>query len=132
MIALRALDPPADRPLLERLGEAALELVWPLAPAALDIARHGLVAEEDGAGLGVVVLDPAGSIRLLLVDPAHQRGGSGPGCWTARWSASASSGRPRWRWERRGRLPLAGGAGQPAGRGRNSSCLEYLRSPNTR
>jgi GNAT superfamily N-acetyltransferase len=77
VIALRALDPPDDRPLLERLWDAALGPVWPLAPGALDIARHGLVAEEDGAGLGVVVVDPAGSIPLLLVDPAHQRRGAG-------------------------------------------------------
>jgi GrpB-like predicted nucleotidyltransferase (UPF0157 family)/ribosomal protein S18 acetylase RimI-like enzyme len=77
VIALRALDPPADRPLLERLWAAALGPVWPLAPRALDIARHGLVAEEDGAEVGVVVLDPAGSIPLLLVDPASQRRGVG-------------------------------------------------------
>jgi GNAT superfamily N-acetyltransferase len=92
-LRLRALDPERDRPLLERLWEAALGTVWPLLPGALDLVRAGLVAERQaggerpggeagaagwvGRGVGVVALDPAGSIPLLLVDPAHQRQGVG-------------------------------------------------------
>ena len=78
-VRLRALDPGRDLPLLERLWEAALGSVWPLLPGALDIVRDGVVAEAGGggnpadAGLGVIAIDPAGSIPLLLVDPSSQR-----------------------------------------------------------
>lgn len=82
-VRLRALDPGRDLPLLERLWEAALGSVWPLLPGALDIVRDGVVAEAgrggnpaDG-GLGVVAVDPAGSIPLLLVAPSSQRQGIG-------------------------------------------------------
>jgi beta-N-acetylhexosaminidase len=90
---LRALDPARDRPELERLWAAALGSVWPLLPGALGIVRDGLIAElrhgEDSGGrkrdggdpggraVGAVAVDPAGSIPLLLVDPAHQRRGVG-------------------------------------------------------
>jgi ribosomal protein S18 acetylase RimI-like enzyme len=82
-IRLRALDPDRDRSVVERLWEAALGAVWPLLPGALDLVREGLVAEREvagervGRGVGVVALDPAGSIPLLLVDPACQRQGIG-------------------------------------------------------
>jgi GNAT superfamily N-acetyltransferase len=87
-LRLRALDPGRDRPLLERLWERALGPVWPPLPGGLDIVRHGIVAERHRGGrggqapegsqaLGMVALDPAGSIRLLLVDPAVQRQGVG-------------------------------------------------------
>ena len=75
---LRVLEPAGDRRLLERLWEAALGPVWPLLPGGLDIVGDGLVAEgRGGEGLGAVAVDPAGSIPLLLVDPAHQRQGVG-------------------------------------------------------
>ena len=82
-VRLRDLDPGRDRPLLERLWAAALGSVWPLLPGALEIVRDGVVAEAGGAGnpadagLGVVAIDPAGSIPLLLVDPSAQRRGIG-------------------------------------------------------
>ncbi len=92
-LRLRALDPKRDRPVLERLWEAALGPVWPLLPGALGIVGDGLVAElgrgRGGGGrmrsggdpggrvVGVVVVDPAGSIPLLLVDPEYQRRGIG-------------------------------------------------------
>ena len=100
-VRLRPLDPVGDRPALERLWEAALGPVWPLLRGGLDIVRDGIVAErrpggrggagavgagpgqaEPGAGpadrvLGVVAVDPAGSVPLLLVDPAWQRRGIG-------------------------------------------------------
>ncbi len=90
---LRALDSERARPVLERLWEAALGPVWPLLPGALGIVRDGIVAElghgrggggrtrsggdPDGRVVGVVVVDPAGSISLLLVDPEYQRRGIG-------------------------------------------------------
>ena len=80
---LRALDPGRDRPLLERLWEAALGPVWPLLPGGLDLVRDGLVAERPRGGgdqaLGVVAVDPAGGIPLLLVEPAARRQGWGSG-----------------------------------------------------
>jgi beta-N-acetylhexosaminidase len=105
---IRPLDPERDRPLLERLWEAALGSIWPLTPGALDLVKEGLVAERGdggnhsesgpgetdraghglaavaadpvdrvGRGVGVVAVDPAGSIPLLVVDPAYQRRGVG-------------------------------------------------------
>ena len=92
-LRLRALDPRRDRPVLERLWEAALGPVWPLLPGALGIVRDGIVAElrggrggggrmrsggdRGGRVVGVVGVDPAGSIPLLLVDPEYQRRGIG-------------------------------------------------------
>jgi ribosomal protein S18 acetylase RimI-like enzyme len=90
---IRPLDPGRDRPLLGRLWEAALGSVWPLTPGALDLVKEGLVAERGygerhresgpgeadraGRGVGMVAVDPAGSIPLLVVDPAYQRRGVG-------------------------------------------------------
>jgi ribosomal protein S18 acetylase RimI-like enzyme len=92
---IRPLDPERDRPLLGRLWEAALGSVWPLLPDALDLVKEGLVAEggdggtfrgsgpgeadRAGPGVGMVAVDPAGSIPLLVVDPAYQRRGVGTG-----------------------------------------------------
>jgi GNAT superfamily N-acetyltransferase len=76
-VTLRALDPAGDRQWLETLWAAALGGSWPLLPAGLDVVRAGVVAEERGVALGMVATDPAGSIPLLLVDPAHQRRGVG-------------------------------------------------------
>jgi ribosomal protein S18 acetylase RimI-like enzyme len=86
---IRPLDPGPDRPLLGRLWEAALGSVWPLRPDALDLVKEGLVAEREDSGsgpgpadlaggaVGMVAVDPAGSIPLLVVDPAYQRRGVG-------------------------------------------------------
>ena len=90
---IRPLDPERDRPLLGRLWEAALGSVWPLLPDALDLVKEGLVAERGdggtlrgsgpgeadraGRGVGMVAVDPAGSIPLLVVDSAYQRRGVG-------------------------------------------------------
>jgi ribosomal protein S18 acetylase RimI-like enzyme len=90
---IRPLDPERDRPLLGRLWEAALGSVWPLTPSARDLVKEGLVAERGegerhrergpgeadraGQGVGIVAVDRAGSIPLLVVNPAHQRRGVG-------------------------------------------------------
>jgi ribosomal protein S18 acetylase RimI-like enzyme len=76
-VTLRPLDPAGDRPWLEALWAAALAGSWPPLPAGLDLVRAGVVAEERGAAVGMVAVDPAGGILLLLVDPAHQRRGVG-------------------------------------------------------
>jgi len=73
----RPLDPVGDRAVLEGLWIAALDPPWPLLPSGLDAIRTGLVAEEGGQVLGAVATDPAGSLTLLLVDPAHQGRGIG-------------------------------------------------------
>jgi beta-N-acetylhexosaminidase len=88
----RPLDPRRDRPLLERLWEAALGPVWPLLPGVLDVVQDGLVAEDPGVvvgggppgagpggAVGAVAVDPNGTIPLLLVHPAAQRRGVGAG-----------------------------------------------------
>jgi beta-N-acetylhexosaminidase len=52
-------------------------------PGETDGAGHGLAAvaadpvDRAGRGVGVVAVDPAGSIPLLVVDPAYQRRGVG-------------------------------------------------------
>jgi ribosomal protein S18 acetylase RimI-like enzyme len=76
-MTLRPLDPAGDRPWLEALWAAALGGSWPPLPAGLDLIRAGVVAEERGAAVGMVAVDPAGSIPLLLVDPARRRRGVG-------------------------------------------------------
>jgi beta-N-acetylhexosaminidase len=74
---IRDLDRVSDRRLLDRLWESALAPTWPLLPAGLSGIQDGLVAEDGGRPVGVVAVDPAGSIPLMLVDPAHQRRGVG-------------------------------------------------------
>jgi GNAT superfamily N-acetyltransferase len=74
--ALRDLDPVGDRSALEGLWRAALGPAWPL-PGGLDLVRAGVVAERHAVLAGAVAIDPAGSIQLLLVDPAQQRRGVG-------------------------------------------------------
>jgi GNAT superfamily N-acetyltransferase len=76
LIAVRAYDPTADRPALERLWATTLDSVWPLDPDALEVIRDGLVAERRGEAVGLVAVD-AGSIPLLLVAPPAQRTGVG-------------------------------------------------------
>jgi beta-N-acetylhexosaminidase len=76
-LMLRALDPARDRGELERLWCAALDPPWPVLPSALDGIRTGLVAEAGGLVVGAVATDPAGSVMVLLVHPAHQRRGVG-------------------------------------------------------
>jgi ribosomal protein S18 acetylase RimI-like enzyme len=76
-LRLRELDPAADRRLLERLWEAALAPTWPLLPGALDVVAGGLIAEERARVVGMVAVDPAGTIPLLMVHPEARRRGVG-------------------------------------------------------
>ena len=74
---IRDLGQVSDRRVLDRLWESALAPTWPLLPAGLSGIRDGLVAEDGGRPIGVVAVDPAGSIPLIVVDSAHQRRGVG-------------------------------------------------------
>jgi beta-N-acetylhexosaminidase len=74
---LRPLDPATDRPGIERLWRAALAPAWPLLPDAADLLDAGLVAEADRRIVGLAAIHPKGSLRLIMVDPAHQRRGIG-------------------------------------------------------
>jgi GNAT superfamily N-acetyltransferase len=58
----------------------------------VDLARTGLVAEMAGEPAGAVALDPAGSIQLLLVEPARQRQGVGSALLEAALERFASAG----------------------------------------
>jgi GNAT superfamily N-acetyltransferase len=75
-IAVRAFDPTADRPALERLWAETLQSTWPVDPDALEVIRDGLVAERRSEVAGMVAVD-AGGIPLLVVAPSAQRTGVG-------------------------------------------------------
>ncbi|HEX4216509.1 MAG TPA: GNAT family N-acetyltransferase [Candidatus Dormibacteraeota bacterium] len=75
-VRIRPLDPERDGADLARLWRAALE-PWPLLPGGLALLRTGLVAEVGGRSVAALGYDGAGSIQLLLVDPAVRRRGVG-------------------------------------------------------
>ena len=52
---------------------------WPLLPVGIKLVSEGLVAEAGSLPVGIVAVDPAGSIPLILVDPGYQRRGIGTG-----------------------------------------------------
>ncbi len=93
---LRELDAPSDRAAIADLWRAALAPAWPVLPRGLDVIRSGFVAVEAGpagagsagnagadavnAGpgrrvVGVVAVDPAGSVPAVMVAPDRQRRG---------------------------------------------------------
>jgi beta-N-acetylhexosaminidase len=80
---------------IAQLWHAALAPTWPVLPRALDRIRDGLVAEVDGAAVGFVGVNPAGSIPLLLVHPDHQRRGHGTELLAAALAELARSGATR-------------------------------------
>jgi GNAT superfamily N-acetyltransferase len=75
-IAVRAFDPTADRPALERLWAETLQSTWPVDPDAFEVIRDGLVAERRSEVAGMVAVD-TGGIPLLVVAPSAQRTGVG-------------------------------------------------------
>jgi GNAT superfamily N-acetyltransferase len=102
-MVLRELVPNRDRAWLDGLWAAALGDSWPLLPGALDLARTGLVAEAGGEAAGVVAFDTAGSIQLLMVDPARRRQGAGRALLQAARQRLAAAGA--------GHVTLGGGTG---------------------
>jgi GNAT superfamily N-acetyltransferase len=56
---------------------------WPLLPAGIALLGEGLVAEAGTGPVGLAAVDRAGSVPLILVDPAFQRRGIGTGLLAA-------------------------------------------------
>jgi GNAT superfamily N-acetyltransferase len=75
--SLRRFDAAADRLSAQLLWRAALDPVWPLLPGAIELLVEGFVAIDGGRPVGIVAVDLAGSIPLVLVAPDHQRRGIG-------------------------------------------------------
>jgi ribosomal protein S18 acetylase RimI-like enzyme len=73
----------ADEMLAERLWQAAMPPSWPVLRAGIAQFGEGLVAEAGSDPVGFAAVDPAGSIPLILVDPACQRRGIGTSLLTA-------------------------------------------------
>ena len=69
--------------LAERLWQAAMPPSWPVLRAGIAQFGEGLVAEAGSDPVGFAAVDPAGSIPLILVDPACQRRGIGTSLLTA-------------------------------------------------
>lgn len=76
-VRFRPLRQPADRDAAAALWDEALAPAWPVLPDGLRLLPAGQVAEERGRLVGVVGVDPAGSIPFLAVAPAHRRRGVG-------------------------------------------------------
>src|SRR5262245_66118158 len=56
---------------------------WPLLPAGIALLTDGLVAEAEAGPVGLVGVDLAGSILLILIHPACQGRGIGTGLLAA-------------------------------------------------
>ena len=74
---IRPLRAAAAREMAERLWRAAMPLSWPVLPAGIGLLDAVLVAEAGTVAAGLVAVDPAGSVPLILVDPSYQRRGIG-------------------------------------------------------
>jgi GNAT superfamily N-acetyltransferase len=74
---IRPMRPETGRQMAERLWRAAMPPSWPVLPAGIELLDAGLAAEAGPDTVGLVALDPAGSIPLILVDPRYQRCGIG-------------------------------------------------------
>jgi beta-N-acetylhexosaminidase len=68
---------------------------WPLLPAGIAMLADGLVAEAENGPVGLAAVDMAGSIPLILVDPACQGRGIGAGLVAAALDALRAGGAPR-------------------------------------
>jgi GNAT superfamily N-acetyltransferase len=80
---IRPFAAAADWEFVERLWRAAMSRSWPLLPAGIALLGEGLVAEAGTGPVGLVAVDRAGSVPLILVDPAFQRRGIGTGLLAA-------------------------------------------------
>jgi GNAT superfamily N-acetyltransferase len=74
---IRPLRAAAAREMAERLWRAAMPLSWPVLPAGIGLLDAVLVAEAGTVAAGLVAVDPAGTVPLILVDPSYQRRGIG-------------------------------------------------------
>ncbi|HEX6472586.1 MAG TPA: GNAT family N-acetyltransferase [Streptosporangiaceae bacterium] len=75
---LRPLERTRDMAEVTALWHAALGAVWPPSPGDLDLLRDGWVAvDPDGRLIGLVAIDSAGSVPLILVAPERRRQGVG-------------------------------------------------------
>ncbi|HEY6276427.1 MAG TPA: GNAT family N-acetyltransferase [Streptosporangiaceae bacterium] len=89
---LRPFSGAADHAVVEALWSAALAPRWPLLPGAITMVRDGFVAMDRGYPVGCVAVDLAGSIPLVIVDPAHQRRGIGTDLLSAALARLAAAG----------------------------------------
>lgn len=80
---IRPFAAAADRQFAEGLWRAAMPRSWPPLPAGILLPGEGLVAEAGTGPVGLVAADRAGSVPLILVDPAFQRRGIGTGLLAA-------------------------------------------------
>jgi ribosomal protein S18 acetylase RimI-like enzyme len=80
---MRPFAPTADRDQVERLWLAAMPSEWPLLTDGIAQLSAGLIAEAGSDVIGLVAMDKAGSIPLILVAPPHQRRGIGTALLTA-------------------------------------------------
>jgi beta-N-acetylhexosaminidase len=74
---MRPFAPTADRDRAERLWLAAMPPQWPLLAVSIAQFSAGLVAEAGSELVGLVAMDKAGSIPLILIAPPQQRRGIG-------------------------------------------------------
>src|SRR5262249_60941561 len=80
---IRPFAPVADREWAEGLWVAAMASSWPLLPAGIALLTDGLVAEAEAGPVGLVGVDLAGGILLILIHPACQGRGVGTGLLAA-------------------------------------------------
>jgi len=80
---IRPFAPVADREWAEGLWVAAMASSWPLLPAGIALLTDGLVAEAEAGPVGLVGVDLAGGILLILIHPACQGRGIGTGLLAA-------------------------------------------------
>lgn len=94
-LRIRPFVPAADGETIGRLWRAAMPSTWPLLPAGIALLGAGLVAEARSGPAGFAAFDPAGSVPLILVDPAHQRCGIGTSLLDAALSQARAAGAGR-------------------------------------
>jgi beta-N-acetylhexosaminidase len=76
-VRFRPLRLPADRDAVAALWREALAPTWPFLPDGLDRVPAGHVAEDGNRVVGMVGVDPAGSIPFVAVATANRRRGVG-------------------------------------------------------
>ena len=67
---IRPFTPASDRAWVRLLWQASMPPSWPVLPAGIGQLGEGLVAQARPVLAGFVAFDRAGSIPLILVEPA--------------------------------------------------------------